>query len=118
MKTMIIFILVLALAAAAFFTRPSEDGFKQYILDQTTSGDSNLIKQIVDEGRAQQFLDECTFHDRLLWVDVQQNGNTIYTGAFSHWFNRGQIANTANKVERTVSNLERKVDSLTTQQNR
>lgn len=114
MKTMIILILLLALAAAAFFTRPSEDSFKQYILDQKTSGDSNPIKQIVDEGRAQQFLDQCTLHDRLLWVDVQQDGKTIYTGAFSHWFDRGQIANTAGKVEHTVSNIEHKVDSLAT----
>ena len=26
--------------------------------------------------------------DRLLWVDVQRNGQTVYTGAFAHWWQR------------------------------
>lgn len=102
MKTAVIFVLLLALIGAAFLTRPSEASFKQYIVDQKTSGDNDAIKRMIDEGRAQQFLAQCTFADRMLWVDVQQNGKTIYSGAFSHWFNRSEIARSANDLQHSV----------------
>jgi len=38
------------------------------------------------QGRADVFLQSCTFHDRLLWSTVERDGKKIYTGAFGHWF--------------------------------
>jgi hypothetical protein len=38
------------------------------------------------EMEADAFAETCDFKDRLLWVDVQRDGKTIYTGAFAHWF--------------------------------
>ena len=32
-----------------------------------------------------QYLGQCSFADRLLWVDVKKGGRTVYTGIFNHW---------------------------------
>jgi hypothetical protein len=91
MKSFIIIVLLVALGAAAYFTRPSKEQFADYIVQQSTKGDTNVFSAGWDKMRAESFVDGIDFKDRLLWVDVQQNGQTIYTGAFSHWFNRATV---------------------------
>jgi hypothetical protein len=105
MKTALIFVLLFALGAAAFFTRPSQSDFKQFITDQKTHGDTGVLKTGWDQFQADRFVKNSTFNDRLLWVDVQLNGKTIYTGAFSHWFNRAQVAAELNGVEQKVDSV-------------
>jgi hypothetical protein len=91
MKSFLILILLLALAAAAFFTRPSKDDFEQYVVTQSTAGDTNFFSAGWDKMQAENFVNSVQFNDRYLWVDVEQNGNSIYTGAFAHWFNRAAV---------------------------
>ncbi len=91
MKSFIILILVVALAAAAYFTRPSKADFQNYIVQKSTSGDTNFFSAGWDKMQAQSFADSVDLSDRYLWVDIQQNGTTIYTGAFGHWFNRATV---------------------------
>ena len=111
MKTAIMFLLSIALCAAAFFTRPSEADFKQYIINQKTQGDSNVLKQGLDEYRAEAFLKQCTFNNRVLWTDVQQDGKTVYTGAFSHWFNRGTIKTEVQSLETKFEKMKQAAQS-------
>jgi hypothetical protein len=60
--------------------------------------------------QADQFAKNCTFADRLLWVDVKnQNGQTVYTGALGHWFSRAQIAADVNNAKQKIGNV--KIDS-------
>jgi hypothetical protein len=112
MKSFLIFILTAALLAAAFFTRPSRDDFKRYMTDSTTRGAGNVLQKGWDEHRAAQFVDGCQIKDRFLWVDVQKDGKTVYTGAFSHWFNRdqvtGQVQDKVEKVQDTIHIIEKK----------
>lgn len=91
MKSLIITVLLAALLAAAFFTRPNQDDFKRYIVNQQTKSDTNIVQKAIDEEIAKKTADGCTFRDRYLWVDVKQDGKTVYTGAFAHWFNRGEV---------------------------
>lgn len=91
MKTLLILILVVALSSAAFFTRPSRADFETFIVQQSTRGDTNFFSTGWDKMQAESFAKSVDFNDRFLWVDVQQNGTTIYTGAFSHWFNRAAV---------------------------
>jgi hypothetical protein len=105
MKKLIIFVLFLGLLAAAFLTRPSQADFKQYITDQTTHGENNLLKVSWDQFKADQFVKSCTFNDRLLWVDVQKNGQTLYTGAFGHWFSRAAIADEINNAKHQIDTI-------------
>lgn len=111
MKSAIIFVLLLALSAAAFFTRPSEADFKRYIVEKQTQGDTNTLKVGWDQYQADQFVKHCTVSSRLFWTDVKQDGKTIYTGAFSHWFNRATIANDVHKVGDKIEKVKQAAQS-------
>ena len=100
MKSFIILVLLVALGAAAFFTRPSEANFKEFVVQQSTTADRNFFLERPSTRRApQRFVDGCTFNDRLLWVSVQKDGKTLYTGAFSHWFNNGAFVDGVHQIE-------------------
>jgi hypothetical protein len=92
MKTVLILILSLALAGAAFFTRPSEQSFKAFVKQKAEKNDIGFFEKIVFGDPAEQYLEKCKFKDRLLWVDVEKDGKAVYTGAFAHWFKRGEVA--------------------------
>ncbi|HEY8668128.1 MAG TPA: hypothetical protein VIL86_15880 [Tepidisphaeraceae bacterium] len=89
MKTSIILVLLVALAAAAFFTRPSETSFKDYIAAQNQSQGAGILKTLGREWKAQSLLSECKYQDKYLWVEEQVDGKPAYVGAFSHWFKKG-----------------------------
>jgi hypothetical protein len=99
MKTAIILVLFFALLAAAFFTRPDQHDFKSFIVKQQTKSDTNDFKKAIDQQIGEKFADHCQLKDRLLWVDVQREGKTIYTGAFAHWFNRAEVKSELQKME-------------------
>jgi multidrug efflux pump subunit AcrB len=108
MKTFIIIVLFFALLAAAFFTRPDQHDFKSFIVKQQTKNDTNDIKKAIDQTIAEKYADHVQFKDRYLWVDVQREGKTIYTGAFAHWFNRADVQNELQKIEdKSKENLDK-----------
>src|SRR5687767_281711 len=92
MKTFLIVLLAVALLAAACFTRPDEQNFRDHLARSRTprgQGDAQgatPFRRAMAEMEAEDFANACEFKDRLLWVDVQRDGKTIYTGAFAHWF--------------------------------
>jgi hypothetical protein len=86
MKTFLIVLLSAALLAAALFTRPDEHNFRDHLARSRTPGDATNFRRAIAEMEADAFAETCDFKDRLLWVDVQREGKTIYTGAFAHWF--------------------------------
>jgi hypothetical protein len=95
MKTFLIVLLTAALLAAACFTRPDEQSFLDHLARSAVargaggSGsprDATNFRKAMAEMEAEAFGETCDFKDRLLWVDVQRDGRTIYTGAFAHWF--------------------------------
>jgi hypothetical protein len=91
MKSFIILLLFVALGAAAYFTRPSKDSFRSFIEDNTTRGDHNFVSQVIDKTKADYFADGCEIKDRYLWVNVERQGKTIFTGAFAHWFSHDEV---------------------------
>jgi hypothetical protein len=105
MKSFLIVILLLALAAAAFFTRPSKDDFEKYVVAQSTAGDTNFFSAGWDKMQAEHFVNNVQFNDRYLWVDVEQNGASIYTGAFAHWFNRATVKADIDTVKQKASDV-------------
>jgi hypothetical protein len=90
-KSLIILILLLVIAAGAFLSRPKAADFKPFIKQkiEATNGQGNVVKQVLTDVEADQFVQQCTINDRLLWVTVKKDGKTIYTGAFNHWFQSG-----------------------------
>ena len=102
-KTTLILLLSLALAAAAFFTRPTEKEFRELVIEQVASTEASSIEQLYNRGRAEAFLATCEFKDRYLWVEVRRNGQTEFAGAFDHWFNRASLANAIQKNKEAVT---------------
>lgn len=105
MKTALIVVLFVALLAAAFISRPAPADFKRFITDQTTGADTNALKVGWDQYKADQYVQHCAFSDRLLWVDVRQDGKTIYTGALGHWFSHAQAANAVKAAEQKMESI-------------
>jgi len=99
MKSLLIIVLLFALAAAAFFTKPGKEDFQNFIVQEQTKNDTNVLTKAINEELAKNMASHFTYKNRFLWEDVQQDGNTVYTGAFSHWFNRAQINSELQKVE-------------------
>jgi hypothetical protein len=89
MKSIIILMLAAALAGGAWLSKPSEKDFKEMIRQKVASQQKDDLFQLIlhgGKGKADVFLQSCTFHDRLLWSTVDRDGKKIYTGAFGHWF--------------------------------
>ena len=96
MKTRLILVLAVGLVAAAFLTRPDKASFDAYEKAQVQAGGTGGVKQLVrglaNNISADAYLQTVTFHDHYLWTSIEQNGTAQYTGAFSHWFKRGDAA--------------------------
>lgn len=92
LKTLLIFVLGVGLAAAAVFTRPNEAGFRDYLTGARPRTGSSVdvprpFATPLSESDAERYADACTLTDRILWVDVRgADGKVLYTGAFAHWF--------------------------------
>jgi hypothetical protein len=108
MKTLVILVLVLALAALLFLTRPTKADFEKYVRENSTivngkpTGGPTIADTIGDKLRtfsaasaretkspADLYLEQCTFENRFLWTNVKREGKLVYTGAVNHWFERG-----------------------------
>jgi hypothetical protein len=94
-KSLIILLLIGALLAAAALTRPSEADFKAWVRQGAEVKKGNAIEQIFEQSKVESYLDECTYHNRLLWADVEHKGQVAYSGAFGHWMNRSGGASAA-----------------------
>jgi hypothetical protein len=73
MKNVIIGMLSLALALAAFLTRPTEEQF------------TGLVKSHVQRSPV---LAKAEFKDCWLWVEVTVDGKTVLAGLFNHWWDK------------------------------
>ena len=112
MKSAIIFVLLIALVGAAALTKPGEEDFKRFIVAKSTQNDSNILKAGWDQYQADEFVKKCTFNNRILWTSVQQDGKTIYTGVFSHWFNRAEVARHVQAIKQDAAAVKDKVGSV------
>ena len=85
-KSLIILVLALALAAGSFLSRPSPDTFKPFIKQKFEQTAAGVIEKTWADVKADNYARNCTISDRYLWLTVQKDGKTVYTGAFSHWW--------------------------------
>jgi hypothetical protein len=107
MKTLLILLLVLALSAILFLTRPSKADFEKYIRETTTvvdgkpTGGKTVTDTVKDKLRtfaaaqanksaAEIYLEQCTYQNRFLWINVMKDGKVVFTGAAGQWFERSK----------------------------
>ena len=105
MKSLLILVLVLALSAVLFITRPTRADFEKYVRDNTEivagkpTGGPTIADTLRDKLRtfsaaqvnksaADLYLEQCTYENRFLWTNVKKDGKLVYTGAVNHWFER------------------------------
>jgi hypothetical protein len=86
MKTLLILVLVVALGVGAFWSRPSRADFDAYIRSQPGHSSNVSIAGMITSLETDDYLKSAIYHDRLLWVTVEVNGQRQYVGAFNHWF--------------------------------
>src|SRR4051812_27588981 len=97
MKTLLILILLALLAGGASLSRPNEESFKKMVREKMGAEKKPDLLHLIlggGKGKADAFLAGCKFQDRLLWTEVEHDGQRVYTGAFSKWFET-----TASKAE-------------------
>ncbi len=101
MKKFTIIVLLIALVAAAHFTRPQDPkkNFADFLAAKMTQSDNGVVAEKWDEFQARQYADSCTYEDNFLWVSAKKDGKTVYTGAFAHWFNRDEIKKDLHRLE-------------------
>jgi hypothetical protein len=108
MKSLLILLLVFALSAALFLTRPTKADFETYIradgvkiVEGKVSGGKTIADTIGEKMKtfagtsaaaskspADLYLEQCTFENRVFWTNVRFNGKLAFTGAVGHWFER------------------------------
>jgi hypothetical protein len=83
-KTLLIVLLVVALALVTALTRPTPDDFQAYL--KSNAGDSSgVVGHVLGGIEADEYAKSCEFHNRLFWEDVYQNGARVYVGVAEHW---------------------------------
>ncbi len=86
MKSLIILILVAVLVGGSYLSKPSEKDFREMIKKKMEGQKDDMLTMILSKGSSDRFCDSCTYKDRFLWLTVEHEGKTIYTGAFNSWF--------------------------------
>lgn len=88
-KTLLIVVLMLALAAGAALTRPTEEQFKPFLREQLAGQNDGFFDKLTADLRTDGWMKDAAFKNRLLWTTVEKDGKLAYVGAFGHWWGKG-----------------------------
>ena len=106
-KSLIILVLLIIVAGGAFLSRPKPADFKPFVQQKIAASqgqaNGNVVKDVLVEMQVKNYLDHCTFKDRLLWMTVVKDEKPVYVGAFSHWFTVGDGGGTATTTTTTTT---------------
>ena len=86
MKTLLILLLTVVLAAGAFLSRPSEESFREFVAAPTEKTHDTPIGTVTIKMDPTSVGEEFTYKDRFLWSTVEKDGQTAYVGVFGNWF--------------------------------
>lgn len=85
-KTAIIFILLVLLLGGAFLSRPSKQSFEAYAREQLKLNNPSFIAKMISDWQLDGYLNSIEFKDRFFWVEIRQNNQIQFIGAFSKFF--------------------------------
>ena len=88
MKNVLIGMLSLALAIAAFLTRPTEADFKAFVREHAERQKTGGMDLPGRRTSGEPSLAKAQFNDCWLWVEVSVDGKTLFAGAFNHWWDK------------------------------
>ena len=115
-KSILIVLLSVALAAAAFLTRPNEASFRAAVREHIKSQhpQNNPFQSFVVDFKVEAYMSQVQYKDRYLFASIEKDGQTLYSGAFGHWFgspakylkqSEELLGNKARELEQKVRNL-------------
>ena len=88
MKNILIGMLCLALAIAAFLTRPTEGDFRAFARDLAERQKQGALGEPGRRAAAGPSLAKAEFKDCWLWVELRVDGKTLFAGVFNHWWDK------------------------------
>ncbi len=91
-KSLLVVLLLLVLAARAALSRPSEQSFENWYRAKREPPKQNVIEKIFNGDPVDHYLKECTYKNRIFWAEVDYKGEPTYTGVFSHWWGTLPVA--------------------------
>lgn len=91
MKSFIILILLLILAAGSALSKPSAADFKSYIQSRAQNSQTSFIGKMGADVYADAYVSDCQFKNRFFWETVSKGGKDVYVGCFNHWFGPDQL---------------------------
>ena len=91
MKSFLILLLLVVLAAGSALSKPSPTDFKSFLQTHAQNTQSSLIGQVGADVYADAYVQDCQFKNRIFWETVTKDGKDVYVGCFSHWFGGDEI---------------------------
>ena len=88
MKNILIGMLSLALAIAAFLTRPTEGDFRAFARDVAERQKQGALGEPGRRPAAGPSQAQAEFKDCWLWVERRVDGKTLFAGVFNHWWDK------------------------------
>jgi hypothetical protein len=93
-KSFLIMVLAVALLVAGVMTRPSEQSARAFLAggEQPVAAAPRPLADVLKDAVIKSADGPAVlptgyvFKDRVLWVEVQKDGQTVYTGVLAHWF--------------------------------
>ncbi len=98
MKSLIILVLLAALVAGLFISKPTQADFTVFIKTQNapaqpqTMGDlgKTILGGIIGDAQAATLV----YDDHVLWATEDKDGQAQYIGAFGHWWKKSSATTT------------------------
>jgi hypothetical protein len=87
MKSFLIMILAMTLAAVAFLTRPGKREYVIHLADLASGPGKAWTGKAIDQ--AEKASGDVMIRDRILWTQIEKDGKVIYTGLFGKFVPRG-----------------------------
>ena len=87
-KLLTVVILLSLAAGAAMLTRPTEQSFRDHVARQMTYQVEGVFARLTLKRQIDRTLAGTTYHRRLLWAEIERDGEVVYTGIFGHWLKR------------------------------
>jgi len=86
MKTLLILFLFGAFMGATSVSRPNEASFRQMARTELQSSASGFWQKLTVDSKINNFFDDSSFRDRVLWTQVDHEAGATFVGVLGHWF--------------------------------
>src|SRR5687767_10565382 len=88
MRSLIILVLVLLLAAGAFLSKPNKQSFRRIVKDHYQSKSDSAADKLLLDARVDAYMKTIDYRDKYFYATIERDGKRISTGVFAKWFGK------------------------------